>query len=98
MHVTFVHVSVKAEYVEQFIEASRINHEASIREPGNLRFDILQSPENPGQFILYEAYRDAEAAAAHKHTQHYLTWRETVADWMAAPREGKSFNGLYPQS
>ena len=98
MHVTLVHVYVKPENVDDFIAASQKNHEASIQEPGNLRFDILQSPDDPTFFILYEAYTNADEAAAHKQTEHYLTWRETVADWMAKPREGKPFNGLFPQS
>jgi len=98
MHTTLVRVNVKAGYVDNFIEATRLNHEASVQEPGNLRFDILQMADSPNQFILYEAYRDADAAAAHKETAHYLTWRETVADWMASPREGVRYIGLYPES
>ena len=97
MHVTLVHVHVKAEYVEEFIVATRFNHQASIQEVGNRRFDVLQSPENPEQFILYEAYVDAEAAAAHKATAHYLAWRDTVADWMDQPRQGIRYDGLLPQ-
>jgi autoinducer 2-degrading protein len=97
MHVTLVHVHVKPAHIDDFIAATRLNHEASIQEPGNRRFDILQSPENPGQFILYEAYASAEAAAAHKQTAHYLTWRDTVADWMAQPRQGVRYDGLFPQ-
>lgn len=97
MHVTLVHVQVISAHRDAFIAASRANHLASIREPGNLRFDILQSPEDPDHFILYEAYRSAEDAAAHKQTAHYLTWRETVADWMAQPRRGVPMQGLYPE-
>jgi autoinducer 2-degrading protein len=97
MHVTLVHVHVKPEHIDDFIAASKLNHEASILEPGNRRFDILQSPENPRHFILYEAYVSAEAAAAHKETPHYLTWRDTVADWMAEPRQGVRYDGLFPQ-
>ena len=96
MEVTLVQVLVKGDRIDDFIEACRINHEASIKEPGNRRFDILQSRENPAQFVLYEAYATAEAAAAHKETQHYKTWRDTVVDWMAKPREGIKYEGLYP--
>lgn len=97
MHVTLVHVHVKPDHIDDFIAATRLNHEASIEEPGNCRFDVLQSPENPAQFILYEAYVSAEAAAEHKQTAHYLTWRDTVADWMAEPRQGIRYDGLFPQ-
>lgn len=96
MHVTLVHVQVKPENISDFIAASRLNHLASINEEGNRRFDVLQSVENPGHFVLYEAYASAEDAAAHKQTAHYLTWRDTVADWMAEPRKGVPFFGLFP--
>ena len=86
MHVTLVYVQVKSEYIDDFISATHKNHQASIQESGNRRFDVLQSPENPEQFVLYEAYDSAEDATLHKQTAHYLVWRDTVADWMAKPR------------
>ncbi len=98
MHVTLVHVHVKPEHVDAFIEATRANHEASVQEPGNLRFDVLQSRDDPTRFVLYEAYRSAEDAARHKETAHYLAWREAVAEWMAEPRQGVPYEGLFPQS
>jgi autoinducer 2-degrading protein len=98
MHVTLVHVHVSPGHTHDFIAATRANHEASVQEPGNLRFDVLQSPEDPSHFVLYEAYRSAGDAAAHKETTHYQRWRETVADWMAEPRQGIPFNGLYPET
>lgn len=97
MHVTLVHVHVKPECLEAFIAATRANHLASIQEPGNRRFDILQTPEDPNRFILYEAYASAEEAAAHKHTAHYATWRDTVAEMMAEPRRGVPMTALFPK-
>ncbi len=96
MYVTIVRVSVKPEYVEAFKEASRLNHERSVRESGNMRFDILQLAEDPTQFVFYEAYKTQQDALAHKATQHYFAWRETVADWMAEPRQGVVYHGCYP--
>lgn len=96
MHVTLVHVQVKPDALTAFIEATRRNHEASVREAGNRRFDVLQSPEDPTRFILYEAYACSEDAAAHKQTAHYAAWRDAVADMMAEPRRGVPYNGLYP--
>lgn len=98
MHTTLVHVHVKPEKVDEFIRATEKNHLASVQEPGNSRFDVLQSADDPCQFVLYEAYRTAEDAAAHKDTAHYLEWRDTVADWMASPRKGVLHRGLYPQA
>ena len=98
MHVTLVHVHVKPAHVGDFVAASRLNRDASVREPGNLRFDVLQASDDPTRFILYEAYRDADAAAGHRTTQHYLAWREEVADWMAEPRVGVGYAGLFTET
>jgi autoinducer 2-degrading protein len=98
MHVTLVHVHVKPAHIDDFIEATRKNHQASISESGNRRFDVLQLAKDPSRFVLYEAYVSQDDAAAHKQTNHYLQWRETVADWMQSPREGIAYNGLYPQA
>lgn len=97
MTVTLVHVQVKPEFIASFIDATRENHERSVKEPGNFRFDILQDPADPGKFILYEAYVSEAAAAAHKETAHYAKWRDTVASWMARPREGLKHIMLFPQ-
>jgi autoinducer 2-degrading protein len=97
MQVTLVHVDVKPEHIDAFIEACRLNHEQSVREAGNRRFDILQDSAEPSRFVLYEAYANAQAAAGHKTSAHYLAWRDTVADMMRTPRQGVKYNGLFPQ-
>jgi autoinducer 2-degrading protein len=97
MYVTLVHAHVKPEHVEDFIAASTANHEASVREPGNLRFDVLQLAEDPTRFILYEAYEGADRARAHKDTPHYAQWNKVVAAWMAEPRQGVKHVALFPE-
>lgn len=98
MFVTLVHVHVKPDHVEAFIDATRANHEASIREPGNIRFDVLRSVDDPHRFVLYEWYVDEDAAKAHKTTTHYDAWREMVADWLVEPRYGVRYLGLFPET
>ena len=56
MHVTLVHVRVNPENVDDFIATTRANHQSSINEPGNRRVDVLQNPDDPTRFVLYEAY------------------------------------------
>lgn len=96
MIVTIVNIKVKEEHIGSFIEITRFNHERSIKEKGNLRFDFLQNSEDPSKFTLYEAYATEEAAAAHKETTHYKKWRETVDGWMAEPRLGIRHNVIEP--
>jgi autoinducer 2-degrading protein len=93
-----VHVQVKivpgAE--EAFRRATLENAAASLREPGVARFDVVQDLEDPSRFVLVEVYRDAAAAAAHKETAHYRTWRDAVAPLMAEPRSARRFSALFP--
>jgi len=98
MIVTIVHVQVKPEYIDGFIRITTRNHHLSVKEPGNLRFDVLQMKDEPTRFALYEAYENETAAAAHKETSHYLEWRDAVGAWMEKPREGVRYNGLLPES
>jgi autoinducer 2-degrading protein len=96
MVVTTVIVRVKSGHIPAFIEATVMNHEKSVREPGNMRFDVLQSTEDPSAFLLYEAYDTPESASAHKTTAHYAEWRDTVAGWMAEPRKGVPYRAIVP--
>ena len=98
MYVTLVHVHVKPEHVSAFIDATRANHEGSVREPGNVRFDVIRSVEEPTRFVLYEWYVDEAAARAHKETPHYAAWRAAVSDWLVEPRVGVRYEGLFPES
>lgn len=96
MLVTTVFVRVHQDKIQDFINATIENHNYSIKESGNMRFDILQSQNEPDCFTLYEAYATEAAAAAHKRTTHYLKWREIVAPWMAEPRKGIPHKVLAP--
>jgi quinol monooxygenase YgiN len=97
MLIVHVNVHVKDNAVDEFIDASRANAAASLAEPGVARFDVAQALDDPTRFVLVEAYRSEEAAAAHKETDHYATWRDAVAPLMAEPRSSIRFRGIaYP--
>ena len=86
MIATLVYVDVKPECVEAFRAISIYNHDNTRKEEGNVRFDVLQSAEDPTQFVLYEVFTDEDAAKFHKTTEHYLRWRDEVAPYMNTPR------------
>lgn len=96
MITTIVYVSVIEGMAEDFIEATIKNHEQSVKENGNRRFDILQNGEDENAFVLYEAYDSEDDANAHKETAHYLKWRESVAPMMAEARKGVRYNVIRP--
>jgi (4S)-4-hydroxy-5-phosphonooxypentane-2,3-dione isomerase len=93
VHV-FVHVTPAS--VHDFIAATLANHEASIREPGVVRFDVVQEEGDPTRFVLVEIYRTPDDPARHKETAHYATWRDAVAPMMAEPRRSVRYRALAP--
>jgi autoinducer 2-degrading protein len=96
MQIVLVHVHVKPEFVEAFKQVSLENASNSVQETGIARFDVIQQVDDPTRFILVEVYKTAEAPAAHKATQHYARWRDTVAEMMAEPRQGIKYTNLFP--
>lgn len=94
--VVHVHVHVKPGSVDAFKAATVANAEASRREPGIARFDVVQQTDDPTRFVLVEVYRTATAPAAHKQTAHYATWRDTVAPMMASPRTSVKLANVFP--
>ena len=96
MLVVHVHVQVKPESVEVFRKATIANAEASVKEPGIARFDIVQQADDPTRFVLVEVYRDGQAPVKHKETPHYAAWRDTVAPMMAQPRSSVKFSSVFP--
>ena len=94
--VVHVHIRVQPERVAEFLEASLANARASVTEPGVLRFDVLRDQADATHVILVEVYQDELGARAHKDTPHYATWRDTVAEMMAGPRESAKFDVVFP--
>eukprot|EP00986_Skeletonema_menzelii_P004251 scaffold1446_cov145-Skeletonema_menzelii.AAC.20 len=91
-----VFVSVKPGTEEDFKQASLANARASSLEEGIARFDVIQQEDDPKQFVLVEVYKNADAPAAHKGTNHYAEWRKRVEHMMAKPRHAIKYKNLFP--
>jgi len=96
MLIMHVHVMVKQGFIEAFKTATVENAKMSIKEPGIVRFDIVQSKDDSAKFILIEAYRTSEDPARHKETDHYKKWRDEVEKMMAEPRASFKFSNVFP--
>ena len=96
MLVVHVQVRVRPDRVPEFLAATLVNAQASLTEPGVLRFDVVQDEADPSHVVLVEVYRDEAGAAAHKETGHYRAWRDAVAELMAEPRRSTRFAAVFP--
>lgn len=93
MFVVIVDIVVKREFVEDFREAIlRQGKNSRDLEKGCLGFDILQNPEDPARFTLYEVYTDAATFHdVHRATAHFQEYASTTAPWV----ESKSMRALH---
>jgi autoinducer 2-degrading protein len=98
MFIVHVFVHVKPDKVEAFRSASLENVRESIKEPGIVRFDVIQQIDDPTRFVLVEVYRTEDDPAKHKETKHYQKWRDTVVDMMAESRSNIKYANVFPDN
>ncbi len=96
MFIAHVFVHVKKDRIRDFKTATVENARQSLQEPGITRFDVIQQQDDPAQFVLVEVYRSFEDTVKHKETDHYLRWRDEVADMMAEPRTSIKYFNIHP--
>lgn len=96
MLVVQVNIIVKKEFIKEFISATVENASNSTHEKGIAHFDFFQNQEDPTKFILLEAYRNDNAPAEHKETDHYKKWKSTVEEMMAEPRYSIKYFNIFP--
>ena len=73
-----VQLEIRPEGRAEFLAAMAANAEASVREPGCLRFDVCAVEGDPHRFVLYEVYADDGAFEAHRAAPHFAVWREVA--------------------
>jgi autoinducer 2-degrading protein len=97
MHIVHIHIRVKPDALDGFIEATLANARQSVQEPGIARFDFMQHKSDPTQFTLVEVYRTEGDVDRHKETAHYAAWAESVTDMLAEPRTREKFRNIFPE-
>lgn len=92
MFVQIVRINVKPDRVQDFLDAFRINYEGTIREAGNIRFDVLQDPEDETRFTIYEVFKSAASVDEHRQTEHYKKTVALLDDIMTGSRTKEIFD------
>ena len=70
--------NIRPERSAEFLDLVADFTSAVRAEPGNLFFDWHRSVDRPDQFVLLEAFADADAGAAHVNAEHF----KTAMAWM----------------
>lgn len=66
-----VRLKFAAEDRADIAESLRLLAAASRQEPGCISYIPHQLEDDPDTVIIYEQYRDAQALAAHRETEHF---------------------------
>ena len=94
MFVAAVHVFVKPEAMDDFMELIRLDQEGTLAEPGCVRFDVVRSVDDPNEYLIWEVYLDDEAAAFHKTTPHYAEFKERMPSLASKDRYADRYDGV----
>ncbi len=62
---------VRPEHAEQWPEITRVFTDATRSEPGCLWFNWSRNVDDPTEYVLVEAFHDADAGAAHVQSDHF---------------------------
>lgn len=66
-----VKFETKPVWTDRWLALTASFTQATRAEPGNLWYEWSRSVDNPHEFVLVEAFRDAEAGAAHVNSEHF---------------------------
>jgi (4S)-4-hydroxy-5-phosphonooxypentane-2,3-dione isomerase len=97
MLIIHVFCTVKPEMVDAFKVATTKNASNSIKEPGVIRFDLLQQQDDPAKFVISEVYKSTKAIAAHKETEHYAEWAQCAEPMLSEPRSRIVYTNVFPE-
>jgi (4S)-4-hydroxy-5-phosphonooxypentane-2,3-dione isomerase len=84
-------MTIKPGAAEECIRLMHAQAEESLKEPGCLQFLVHQSIENPLHFLLYEAYKDEAALAAHRASPHFARYIKGGVDALIESRTRELF-------
>ena len=81
-----VFITVKPGHEDVFLRGAIANQAGSIKETGNLRFDMYRNAENPREFLFAEKYDSVAAVTLHRQTPHFLEFFTILEGAQEFPR------------
>lgn len=91
MIIIHARLFVKPEYADAFLEATKPLVAGSQAEEGNISYELYRHPENTGEFIVVEEWKDLEAIDFHNNTPHFTGFFAKAEQWFAGQAQVKRF-------
>jgi quinol monooxygenase YgiN len=94
MFIVLVRVQVRPELLDEFKTAILENAKLSVqRDPGCVRFDVLQQEDDATRWFFYEVYEREQAWVDHRASAHFLAFKE-IGDRAIVTREVTKLTGI----
>lgn len=68
--------------------------DVSRREPGNLRFDVMQHAMRANHFTIVESWQNQKALEAHVSASHTKQYRDDVQPFTGSPLDERVYKGI----
>lgn len=81
MYTIALFTKVLPQHVEDYITNMRVCAEATNKEPGCIRYEVMQDVDDPTLMLLFQAFADEAAYQAHQDADHHRVWIEKSGDW-----------------
>lgn len=82
---------VKADKEQAFLKDIRILIEASRKEAGNVRYDLMKDTEKEAEYTMVEVWEDQKAIEVHNSSAHFAEFMGKAAEFLAAPLNVKLY-------
>ena len=80
MIVLIVNITVKREFVSDFMVETSFVQNKSRCEIGCEQYDVLQDFKDSSKFTFIESFNDSDAFDFHKETAHFKQWKMNTVE------------------
>lgn len=72
---------ILSQHLDDYIVNMRVCAEKSNREPGCVRYEVMQDVQDPTMMCLFQVFQDDEAYQAHQDAKHHREWIALSGGW-----------------
>ncbi len=85
MIIIHAFINVKSEQREKFLELAKQVVAPSQAEEGNITYHFYEAPEQHGNFVFVEKWKDQTAIKEHEETSHFKKFFEGIEELLRVP-------------
>jgi len=81
MYTVILFTKVLPQHVDDYIQNMRVCATATDKEPGCVRYEVMQDLEDPTVMCLFQVFADEAAYQSHQDAEHHRVWIELSGPW-----------------